>query len=326
MKFQYLVLEFCYCAALIDSNIDEASAISIPTRNYELLLVMVTLIAAAGWVFTKSALAEFTPYFFLALRFSLAALVLVMLSWSELLVLDRRQLRRGLATGVLLGGALLLWILAVEQTDNIGEGAFIVSLAVVFVPIIARIFFGTKITPLLFLALIPAVLGLALLALQGSEGQGMALEFKSSHALFILSTLGFALHVILTGRYAQGIPYMPLTALQLIAIGFVSTIAALSTETWTSDLSAIAWVWLLCSAFIATSLRFALQTKALANLDPNHAAMVFILEPVWTAILGAWFLNERMSENQLLGCVLIFCAILVYRFPLIRSFLLKQKA
>ena len=78
---------------------------------------------------------------------------------------------------------------------------------------------------------------------------------------------------------------------------------------------------LLCSAFIATSLRFALQTKALAKLDANNAAMVFILEPVWTAILGAWFLSERMTNYQLLGCVLIFCAILVYRLPLLLKLL-----
>lgn len=285
-----------------------------------------TIIAAAGWVFTKSALAEFSPYIFLALRFSLAGLVIVILSWHDLIRLNKDQLVKGLSTGLLLGGALLLWIIAVDQTDNIGEGAFIVSLAVVFVPIIARIFFGTKITPILLLSLVPAVMGLALLSLSAGEDGGLAFEFKESHVYFLLSTFGFALHVILTGRYGQGIPYMPLTALQLIAIGFVASVAALFTETWTSELSSMAWVWLLCSAFIATSLRFALQTKALAKLDPNHAAMVFVLEPVWTAILGAWFLNERMTDTQLIGCGLIFCAILVYRYPLIHAFFKTKRA
>lgn len=243
-----------------------------------------------------------------------------------MLALSKRQLIKGLGTGALLGGALLLWILAVDQTDNIGEGAFIVSLAVVFVPLIARALYGTKITFILLMALIPAVLGLALLALQVSSTGSLSFQFEKAHAYFLLSTIGFALHVVLTGRYAQGIPYMPLTALQLCAIGFVASLAAFATESWSSDLSAMAWIWLLLSAFIATSLRFALQTKALATLEPNHAAMVFILEPVWTAILGAWFLGERMHENQLLGCVLIFCAILVYRFPMIREFFSAKKA
>ncbi len=289
------------------------------------MLVLVTLIAAAGWVFTKSALAEFSPYIFLALRFSLAALVIVALSWSTLMVLNRRQICKGFGTGVLLACALLLWILAVDQTDNIGEGAFIVSLAVVFVPLISRLLFGTKITYYLLCALVPAVLGLALLALNGGESEGLSFEFKEAHGFFLLSTLGFALHVILTGRYAQGIPYMALTALQLVAIGLVATVAALLTESWPSELSSTAWVWLLCSAFIATSLRFALQTKALAKLDANNAAMVFILEPVWTAILGAWFLSERMSANQLLGCVLIFAAILFYRTPLLGPYLRRKR-
>ncbi|KZZ18884.1 hypothetical protein A3752_16265 [Oleiphilus sp. HI0081] len=242
------------------------------------------------------------------------------MSWPQLVVLKRHQFVKGIGTGILLGCALLLWVLAVDQTDNIGEGAFIVSLAVVFVPLIARLIFGTKITFYLICALIPAVIGLALLALRAEPGGGLGFEFKESHAFFFMSTLGFALHVILTGRYAQGISYMALTSLQLVAIAIVATVAALLTESWPADLSYMAWVWLLCSAFIATSLRFALQTKALAKLDPNSAAMVFILEPVWTAILGAYFLSERMTSNQLLGCVLIFCGILVYRIPLLRSY------
>ena len=106
---------------------------------------------------------------------------------------------------------------------------------------------------------------------------------------------------------------MPLATIQLAAIGFVALVSASMTESWPAEISSMSWFWVLCSAVIATSLRFALQTKALIYLNPSHATMIFMLEPVWVAMLGALFLHERMSENQLLGCALIFSALVVYR-------------
>jgi len=284
------------------------------------MLVCVTLVAAAGWVFTKNALIEFSPHIFLAIRFSLAALILAFLCRSELKRLTSIQFYRAFGTGMLLGLTLLLWIIAVDQSDSLGEGAFIVSLTVVFVPLIARLFFGDKLTISLVLALLPAISGLALLSLQTTEGQSLSFSFEQSHLYFLLSTIGFALHVILTSRYGQKIPAMPLSTIQLAAIGLVAFISAVMTETWPAEIHAISWFWVLCSAVIATSLRFALQTKALIYLNPSNATMIFMLEPVWVAMLGAMFLTERMSGNQLLGCALIFSSLVVYRAPAFITF------
>ena len=290
------------------------------TRKYELMLVCVTLVAAGGWVFTKNALIEFSPHIFLAIRFSLAAFILAFLCWSELKQLTKIQFYRAFGTGILLGLTLLLWILAVDQSDSIGEGAFIVSLTVVFVPLMGRLFFGDQLTINLLLALLPAISGLALLSLQVSEDQSFSFSFERSHVYFLLSTIGFALHVILTSRYGQKIPAMPLATTQLAAIGLVAFVSALISESWPQEIHAISWFWVLCSAVIATSLRFALQTKALIYLNPSHATMIFMLEPVWVAMLGALFLTERMSDNQLLGCALIFSALVVYRAPAFITF------
>ena len=279
------------------------------------MLVCVTLVAAAGWVFTKNALIEFPPHIFLALRFSLAAFILACLCSAELKSLNKIQFFRAFGTGMLLGLTLLLWVLALDQSESIGEGAFIVSLTVVFVPLIGRLFFGGKLTYSLFFALIPAISGLALISLQPTENNAINFNFEQTHLLFLLSTIGFAVHVLLTGKYGQRIPAMPLATIQLAAIGFVALVSAILTESWPPQIHAVSWFWLLCSAVIATSLRFALQTKALIYLNPSNATMIFMLEPVWVAVLGALFLMERMSASQILGCTLIFSALLVYRAP-----------
>jgi drug/metabolite transporter (DMT)-like permease len=290
------------------------------TRKYELMLVCVTLVAAAGWVFTKSALKEFPPHTFLAIRFFLAASILAFLCGSELKKMTRIQFYRAFGTGMLLGLTLLMWVVALDQSDSIGEGAFIVSLTVVFVPLIGRLFFGDELTISLLLALVPAISGLALLSIEVTEGQSFSFSFERSHVYFLLSTIGFAFHVILTNRYGQKIAAMPLATTQLAAIGLVACISAIMTESWPAEIHPVSWFWLLCSAVIATSLRFALQTKALTYLRPSNATMIFMLEPVWVAMLGALFLTERMTENQMLGCTFIFSALIVYRAPAFITF------
>jgi drug/metabolite transporter (DMT)-like permease len=279
------------------------------------MLVCVTLVAAGGWVFTKSALKEFPPHIFLAIRFSLAALILAFICWPKLKQMTKAQFYRAFGTGMLLGSALLVWVLGLDQADSIGEGAFIVSLTVVFVPLIGRLFFGDALTISLLLALVPAISGLALLSLEVTEGESFNFSFERSHVYFLLSTIGFALHVILTNRYGKKIAALPLATTQLAAIALVAFLSAIMTESWPAEIHAVSWFWLLCSAVIATSLRFALQTKALTYLNPSNATMIFMLEPVWVAMLGALFLTERMTENQMLGCALIFSALIVYRAP-----------
>jgi len=267
---------------------------------------------------------EFPPYIFLALRFGLAALILLSLSGSQLLKLDRNKFIQSFGTGILLGLTLLVWVLAIKATKSIGEGAFIVSLTVVLVPLISRIFFGEKLGASLIVALLPAVMGLALLSLRLDESGNILWSLDSTHLLFFISTIGFAFHVIYTARYAKSIPVLALTTIQLLAITFVAILAALIFEQWPAELSQVSWLWLLCSAVIATSLRFALQTKSMVHLNPNHAVMIFMLEPVWTSFLGAWFLDESMEAKQLLGCCLIFCALIIYRAPDMLS-MLKEK-
>jgi len=276
-------------------------------RTAEWLLFCVTIVASAGWLFTKNALTEFTPYTFLAIRFLLASIVLLIFCWSSLRTLDSGQVAKAIGTGAILAVSLLVWVLGIHQTASIGEGSFIVSLTVVFVPLVGRVLFGDKLEPRLLLALIPAIAGLALLALKNG------LTVETPQLLFLTSTVGFAIHVSLTGRYVQKMPALPMASIQLAVVGVMAALVAMMLEGWEVNVSNSAWGWLICSAIIATSLRFALQTRALQFVDATHAGMIFILEPVWTAGLGALFLMERMTAMQMLGCVLIFMALITYR-------------
>ena len=273
----------------------------------EFTLVAVTFVAAASWVFTKLALQGIAPYTFLAIRFLIASAALALICWPSLRQLSRAHIVRSLSVGSVMGLAMLIWVQAIDRSAFIGEGAFIISLSVVAVPLIARLVFGDKISTALLISLLPALGGLALLSLENG------FRFDQYQLLFLIAMLVFALHLNLSSHCVRGIPSLPLATLQLLAVGLIGTVAAVGTEPWPQAFSASAWLWLLCAALIGSSLRFALQTSALQRLKPSQASMILLAEPVWTAVLGALLLGEKMSASQLGGCALIFTSLLIYR-------------
>jgi drug/metabolite transporter (DMT)-like permease len=92
-------------------------------------------------------------------------------------------------------------------------------------------------------------------------------------------------------------------------------------EEWNFNQPNAIWGWLIASVLIATSLRFLLQTRAQSMAPPSHTAIIMTLEPVWTALFAALWLDETMTPLQLSGCTLIFLAMLVNRWPAVRAWL-----
>jgi drug/metabolite transporter (DMT)-like permease len=81
------------------------------------------------------------------------------------------------------------------------------------------------------------------------------------------------------------------------------------------------WGWMLAAILIATCARFFLQTWGQSKTSASSAAVILIAEPVWSAMLAAAWFGESMSSMQMIGCGLIFSALLASRWPAVRQFL-----
>ena len=73
------------------------------------------------------------------------------------------------------------------------------------------------------------------------------------------------------------------------------------------------WGWFAASAVLATSLRYVMQTLGQKHSNPGNAALIMLLEPIWTVILSILWYGEQLSANKLLGCSLILLALIFYR-------------
>ncbi len=290
-------------------------AASVTGQRFEadLLLTLTTVIAAAGWIFSKEALAGMPPLIFIGLRFLLAGLVLAAFSLPQLRALDARGLRSGLLVGTLFAGAMVLWILGLAHSSHLGEASFISSLGIVLVPVIARIFFGDRPPASTWFALPLALAGFACLSLDGG------FEVELGQWFFLGAALGFALMFNVNSHVVRNIPVRALSVVQMLAVGVLVLPPALVIEPWPETWSASVLGWLLASALIATTLRFLLQLHGQSLTTPSHAALILMLEPVWTALAAAWWFGETMSALQLAGCGLIFLALVVSRWVWIRG-------
>lgn len=287
-----------------------------PQRRADLLLVGTTLIAAGGWVFSKESVQGMPVFGFIGARFLLAALFLLPFCRWRKERIAWRDVPKAAGSGVLQAVSILLWIYSVSVSDSLGEGAFIMSLSMLFVPLVAWSPGRLAAWPLFrnvpsraFWESLPlAVAGLALLSLS----QGWRLSV--SQLWFLCATFAQAVYFCFNSRYARFIPVLPLACVQLLCTGLCGPLVSLCYETWPENIAPSIWGWFLASALLATSLRFLLQLEGQKNTSAANAAIIMVLEPVWTVLLTAWWYGERMASQKMVGCALIMLALLLYRF------------
>ncbi len=288
-------------------------------RTPLLLMVLVTLLAAAGWLFSKEAIRELPPAAFIGSRFLLAALLLLPLAWLREPPPTRAQLVRASGCGTLLGASLLLWVTAISQSDALGSGAFIMSVATLMAPLAAWGAFRAKPGRHYWLTLPIAIAGLLLLSSSTHWGVSLSLFWFLAAA----TTLGIQLAV--HRHFAQSIAPTWLTCIQLAMTGLLGTLLSLLTEQWPeAGVSHGIWGWFAASVLIATTLRYWLLTHALSKMTTAHAALMMLLEPVWTLLLSTLFYSEPLGGAKLAGAGLVLGALVLYQLPLLlRSRTLK---
>lgn len=289
------------------------------TLKADLLLIVVTILAAGGWLFSRETLVEMPPLLFIGSRFLLAGATLFSVGWSSVGKLSRHDWGIALGIGVLFGMAMMLWVFGLFYGPHLGEGAFICSLGVVLVPITAALFFGERPAASTWYAIPVAIAGLACLSLNHG------LTLAPGQLFFAASACVFSVQFNFTAVAVARMPAITLTAIQLSMVGVMASLASALLETWPASIGNATWGWMLASALIATSLRFFLQTYAQQFASASHAAVLMILEPVWASLIGYLWFDEIMTGWQFTGCLLIFTALLINRWRIIQHMLTRQQ-
>lgn len=182
------------------------------------------------------------------------------------------------------------------------------SLSMLIVPPVAWVMYRQAPPRIFWVSLPVAVSGLAMLSLGG-----VGWQLSASQIWFLLAAVFLAIHFNANSRYAQRIPTLVLTCVQLFSTGTIALTVSLITENWPETVATSVWGWFGLSVLVATSLRYLLQTLGQKGASAANAAIIMILEPVWTVVLSVVWYHEAMPAHKIAGCTLILCSLLIYR-------------
>lgn len=305
----------------------------------DLTLLLVSLIWGSAFVAQRVAGQMNSVYLFNGARYLLAALVVLPFAISSLrgvrrgieipaseygsllkqtadtpadsLRLLRTAIPRAQYKWMFIAGFILFVGSALQQVGVVyttaGNAGFITALYVVLVPIVMFIGWRERLHWLALAAVGMAVGGAYLLSTGGR------FEVRAGDALELVSALFWAFHVVVLGKFASQFEAKSFSVGQLIVCGLLNLLVGLFVE------KSLPLDWLLAAAiaytaFFSLGLCYTLQIWAQRHTPPADAALILSLESVFAVLAGWILLGEVLTPMQMLGCVLIFAAVLMSQF------------
>ncbi len=214
----------------------------------------------------------------------------------------------GILCGVALCVATNLQQLGIQYT-TVGKAGFITALYIVIVPILG-LFLHKKVGIKLWISVVIAIAGLYLLCMSGS------LQLGKGDLLVLLCALVFSLHIIIIDHFSPKVDGVKMSCIQFFVCAFLSAIYMLFAEgvpSWNAI--AISWVPILYAGVLSSGVGYTLQIIGQKGVSPTVASLILSLESVFSVLAGWLLLQQTMSAREILGCVLMFGAIILAQLP-----------
>ncbi|MGH9774552.1 MAG: DMT family transporter [Candidatus Acidiferrales bacterium] len=270
-----------------------------------------TLIWGVTFVVVKDALASASVFVFMALRFTLAAVVMAMIFREGLGKLDRAALGAGALTGCFLFAGHAFQTIGLQFTTP-SKAAFITALSVVIVPVTLGIFGRRRIGMWVWAGAFAALVGLYFLTVPRAGFSKLNIGDLFALACAVM----FAIHIIVVGHFSRNHSVAAFSFLQ-VAMTALLTLVALPLFAVTGwDLPRLRWnsqlgFAIVLTAIGATAIAYSIQVWAQRFTTATHTAIIFSLEPVFAGLTSFLLARERLGPRTLAGAALIFAGILL---------------
>ena len=210
----------------------------------------------------------------------------------------------GLLCGLCLFSATNLQQFGISLGTTAGKSGFITALYIVLVPVFS-IFLGRRSGALVWISVVLAVAGLFFLCMTESFSLAIG-DFVT-----LLCAVCFAVHILLVDKFSPGVDPIRLSCIQFLVCGLLSGAASLITGLPTGAQIAASWFPIVYAGVLSSAVAYTFQIIAQRNTDPAVASVLMSTESVFACLSGWIILGERLSGRELLGCALMFCAVLL---------------
>lgn len=222
--------------------------------------------------------------------------------------------KAGVLCGLALFVASSLQQVGITMGTPAGKAGFLTACYILWVPILG-VFLRRRIRLNIWIATAISLCGLYLLCLTER------LTFKLSDLLLLACALCFAIQIMIVDNYSYDVDGVRLASLQFLWTGIFSVIpgivfdigfdATVALEWFGNLMTKDAWIAILYGSLISSGVGYTLQIIAQKGLHPAVASMAMSFESVFSVIFGFLILKENLSARELIGCVVMFVAIII---------------
>ena len=267
-------------------------------------LVLVTVIWGGGFVASDMALESLTPFQIMTVRFLMAAVLMGLISFRSLNHITKEEVRAGGLMGIALFAAFSLQIIGLQYTTP-SKNAFLTALNVVIVPFIAFLVLKKKIPGKVLIGAVMAVVGVALLSLDGD------LTLSIGDLLTLLCAVGFAFQIFFTGEFVKKYRATVLNFLQMATAFLLSVIFMVASGQTEFQVMAQGWLSVIYLGVVSTTICYLLQTACQKYVDETKAAIILSMESVFGTLFSMLILHEVLTLRMFAGCGIILAAVII---------------
>ena len=278
------------------------------TRLAVVALLFVGFVWGAAFVLMKDAIV-LQPYMdFLATRFTIAAIAMILLRPMVSLKFEAGDLKYGGLIGVVLAFGYITQTIGLELTTAATSG-FLTGLYVVFTPLIAWLFVRRKISGKVAIGVLFSIVGMAIFS-----GAATSTEFQVGQIWLVVCAVLYAVHILLLGHYGKTRNSYRLAMVQIAGVAVVTWGFAL-VDGYQPPPNLEVWFAVLFTALLSTVLAFWIQTWAQTLLDPARVALLITSEVIFTALLAIGLGQEPLTLAIVVGGGMMLTAMLIVEWP-----------
>lgn len=214
----------------------------------------------------------------------------------------------GVACGVLLCIASNLQQFGIMYT-SVGKSGFITAMYIVLVPVLG-IFLKKKAGIKIWCSVAIAVGGLYLLCITDS-----GFSIQKGDLLLLLGAVIFSFHILTIDYFSPKVDGVKMSCIQFFTCGILSMVCMFLFEQPQIGAILQAWMPIVYAGVLSCGVAYTLQIVGQKGMNPTVASLILSMESVISVIAGWLILHQKLSGRELLGCVLMFAAIILVQLP-----------
>ena len=289
-----------------------------------ILLLITAIIWGVAFVAQSVGMDYIGPFTFNCVRniiggFVLIPCILFLNKWNQkesgIEITESQQDKKnsligGICCGIALCAASNLQQIGIQYT-TVGKAGFITALYIIIVPIMS-IILKKKCGIQIWIGVVIALVGFYLLSVK----DGFRLE--AADAYLLASAVLFSIHILVIDYFSPKVDGVKISCIQFFVCGILSGVVMFFAENPSLNSIAAAWQPVLYAGVLSCGVAYTLQIVGQKNFNPTIASLILSLESVFSVLAGWIILEQALAKRELLGCVLIFCSIILAQIPVKR--------